>query len=170
MKNYSIMSTALFTTLLTYAGVIESRVTVGRIIDTQGSTLTCDLTVGTFEGTGTMLNGDFIFLTSATFSGCNSTKTILSKGAFNATNSTIYDMTITGEQSTIENSTITIMKINPTTPELERKYLTLRGATSLENFSITTYVTLVVEGNAVLINGQAIAEGTYQLIPNQVFP
>jgi len=149
---------------------LQAKIHIGRIVDTVGSTLPCDMTIDVFEGTGTILAGIFTFTTSALCTNCNATNEIISEGSLSLTSTTAFKTTISGEQNTIVGSTITRMTINAPTQALERRYVTVSGISAISIFSITTYVTLTVVGNNVTINGTAVPEGIYELTPNQVFP
>ena len=149
---------------------LQAKIYIGRIVDTVGSTLPCDMTIDVFEGTGTTLAGVFTFTTSALCTNCNATNEIILEGSLSLTGTTAFKTTISGEQNTVAGSTITRMTINAPTQALERRYVTVSGISTIGIFSITTYVTLTVVGNNVSINGTAVPAGTYELIPNQVFP
>lgn len=149
---------------------LQAKIYVGRIIDTQASTLPCDMTVGIFEGTGTTLAGIFTFITSALCTNCVATSEIISQGSLSLISTNAQKITISGEYNNVTNSTIANISINAPTQALERRYITVSGTSTITLFSVTTYVTLTVVGNNVIINGSSIPEGVYELVPNQVFP
>lgn len=142
---------------------------VEKIVDTKATTFPCPMTIGWFEGTGSIFLSTVIFTAHADLKTCTLAN-VISQGTFISDGSTMEQLTISGTNNSLTATSATAVIINPVILQLERKYMTLTGVTTFTALTVNTYVTLTVVGSSVTIGGVSVPAGTYELSPGQPFP